>query len=112
MYEMLIIIGSAMGATILFLGFDDGPTAWVRERSRPMLRMFRAAGVLDCAVCFGFWAGLLAGAIGAATTGRGELCLACLLVPAAIHALDKQGKRCGCGAKRVSAALQTSPEKE
>jgi hypothetical protein len=61
--NLLSAIFTGMGLTILFVWPEHGPTAWIRDNViRPTLPA-ACRGVLDCYVCFGFWAGLLVGAL-------------------------------------------------
>ncbi len=99
MYELLVTVGSAMGLAVVLLGFSDGPGAWVRESiMRPLLSLIRGAGVLDCAACFSFWSGLLAGAAGWLAVGRPDLLLASLIAPLLFWL--RPGSPTGCGRGR------------
>ena len=57
--ELVAYVLAAMGLTVLVVWPRGGPGAWVREK---LLRKFLpkpVRGVLDCYICFGFWAGLV-----------------------------------------------------
>lgn len=47
-----------LGLTILIVWPDGGPSAWLREKVLRRILVGRAGEMLDCYVCFGFWAGL------------------------------------------------------
>ncbi len=57
--QLLSFLLAAMGLTVLVVWPQGGPGAFFREKLlRKLLPKF-ARGLLDCYVCFGFWAGLL-----------------------------------------------------
>ena len=49
---------AAMGLTILLVWPVSGPGAFVREKVLRRLLPKPVAGVLDCYICCGFWAGM------------------------------------------------------
>lgn len=50
---------SAVGLTVIVVWPEKGIAAWVRDRILRSLIPAAVVGVLDCFVCFSFWAGLL-----------------------------------------------------
>lgn len=73
---------SAMGATILIVWPETGPSAWVRESILRKLLPGRASGVVDCYVCLSFWMGLAFGALWWCWTGKPMYWCGCLMIPA------------------------------
>ena len=59
--ELLTLLLSSIGATVLLVWPEKGPAAWARERILRRVLGATAGGVLDCYVCAGFWAGLALG---------------------------------------------------
>jgi hypothetical protein len=57
--EFIAYILSSAGLTILLVWPSGGPTAWIRERMLRAVLRGKAADVLDCYICSGFWMGLL-----------------------------------------------------
>ncbi len=57
--QLLSFVLAAMGLTVLVVWPQGGAGAFLREKLlRKLLPKF-ARGLLDCYICFGFWAGLL-----------------------------------------------------
>lgn len=78
--QLLILLLSAMGLTIMIVWPTGGPGAWVREKLlRPVLGG-RGGEVLDCYICFSFWAGLLVGTVASRVDHLWPLA-ACLMTP-------------------------------
>ncbi len=50
---------SSVGLTVLVIWPEGGPAAFLREKILRRLLPKPVAGVLDCYICFSFWAGLL-----------------------------------------------------
>ena len=73
---------SAMGLTVLIIWPEGGPGAFLREKvfRRVLPRSF--AGVLDCYICSGFWAGLILSVPWWFLCRRPWVWFGCLMVPA------------------------------
>lgn len=81
--HLMTILLSAMGLTILVVWPQSGPTAWLRERALRPLLAGRAAEVLDCYICLGFWAGLVVSPVWWKFCCEPWCWAACLMTPAA-----------------------------
>ncbi len=79
---LLAYILSAMGLTILVVWPEDGPGAYVREKFLQRILPKSAHGVLDCYICFSFWAGLLLSFPWWSMYHRNWIWFGCLMVPA------------------------------
>jgi len=55
---LLAFLLASMGLTVLILWPEGGPSGWFRETVLRRLLPGKSKDVLDCYVCFGFWAGL------------------------------------------------------
>lgn len=73
---------SAMGLTVLIVWPQSGPGAYLRERALRRALPARAAGVLDCYICCGFWCGLLLSPIWFAVDRQLWCWSGCLTTPA------------------------------
>lgn len=85
MVLLLSYLLASMGLTILIVWPSKGPGFWLREGIlRPTLkRLFVSfSGVLDCYICFGFWAGLALGGVWWALYEVAWAWFGCLMVPA------------------------------
>jgi hypothetical protein len=80
--QLLAYLLSSMGLTVVLVWPQAGPSAWLRERVLKAVLPARAAGVLDCYICFGFWAGLLLSLPWCWLTRRWWYGTGCLMVPA------------------------------
>ena len=95
MRELVLLVAyllSAMGLTILVVWPKDGPGAFVREKVlRKILPKF-SHGVLDCYICFSFWAGLLLSFPWWCMYRQGWIWFGCLIVPAVFWLVTGKGK--------------------
>lgn len=72
---------SAMGATVLIVWPETGPTAWLREKVLRRVLPGRVGGVLDCYICMSFWMGLAFGALWWCWTRNPMYWCGCLMAP-------------------------------
>lgn len=56
---LLTCLLSSFGLTVLLVWPETGPGAWIRDKVMKPLLWPKAKEVLDCYVCFSFWASLL-----------------------------------------------------
>ena len=78
----LALLLSSMGLTVLVVWPQTGPSAWVRERILRRLLPKNTQEVLDCYICFGFWAGFLLSPIWWMLTEQPWSWSGCLMTPA------------------------------
>ncbi len=57
--QLLSFLLAAMGLTVLVVWPESGPGALLRDQVLRQLLPKSRRGVLDCYICFGFWAGLV-----------------------------------------------------
>ncbi len=74
---------SVMGLTILVVWPENGPGALTREKLLRRILPKPAHGVLDCYICFGFWAGLLLSIFWWFMYHQSWIWFGCLMIPAA-----------------------------
>ncbi|MEM6260043.1 MAG: hypothetical protein AAGC72_05690 [Planctomycetota bacterium] len=82
---------SAMGLTIVVVWPSTGPGAWVRDRVLRVMVPDKFESVLDCYICFGFWAGLLLGSVWWLIYEATWAWFGCLMVPALFWLALKSG---------------------
>ena len=80
--QLLSFLLAAMGLTVLLVWPQGGAGAYVREKILRRVLPKPAAGVLDCYICFGFWAGLVLSAPWLFMSHQCWCWFGCLMVPA------------------------------
>jgi hypothetical protein len=63
MAHLVEFVLATMGLTILVVWPQGGPMGWIRDRIIRPLLPGKTKGVLDCYICFSFWAGVVVSGI-------------------------------------------------
>jgi hypothetical protein len=90
--HLIAYILSAMGLTILVVWPTAGPSAWGREHILRPLLPGKSKEVLDCYICFSFWAGLIASPLWWHWYKEPWIWLGCLIMPAVFWLALGQGR--------------------